>query len=206
MSVGSTTYRTLINAIRDTFDSSAGQYRRFDRSNSKSSESRSSPSNSKSAHHLSTSSHNIFSSSSSHPPIPPQPSPPPQKVTTTMSSAYRSKFSACTSYTVLLALALSCQLFLLHQGVAAQTCGYPGSPAHAIVSMSPQGPIQSGTTATYNCDNGYELLGPARRTCNENGTWTPLGIPFCGLSQEVLIGGRASKEGATAVYEVTSQT
>ncbi len=62
----------------------------------------------------------------------------------------------------------------------AQTCGYPGSPAHAIVSMSPQGPIQSGTTATYNCDNGYELLGPARRTCNENGTWTPLGIPFCG--------------------------
>ncbi len=121
MSVGSTTYRTLINAIRDTFDSSAGQYRRFDRSNSKSSESRSSPSNSKSAHHhhLSTSSHNIFSSSSSHPPIPPpQPSPPPQKVTTTMSSAYRSKFSACTSYTVLLALALSCQLFLLHQGVA----------------------------------------------------------------------------------------
>lgn len=48
--------------------------------------------------------------------------------------------------------------------------------------MSPQGPIQTGTIATYTCDNGYELLGPARRSCNENGTWTPLGIPFCGKS------------------------
>lgn len=29
------------------------------------------------------------------------------------------------------------------------------------------------------CERGFELLGPARRVC-ENGQWTPEGIPFCG--------------------------
>ena len=27
---------------------------------------------------------------------------------------------------------------------------------------------------------GFELLGPARRVCGQEGTWTPQGIPFCG--------------------------
>ena len=27
---------------------------------------------------------------------------------------------------------------------------------------------------------GFELLGPARRVCGTNGTWSPQGIPFCG--------------------------
>ncbi|KAH9412532.1 C-type lectin (CTL) or carbohydrate-recognition domain (CRD) [Dermatophagoides pteronyssinus] len=59
-----------------------------------------------------------------------------------------------------------------------QTCNYPGSPAHASVTFTNERMV-SGTIATYTCDNGYELLGPSRRLCHQNGTWTPLGIPFC---------------------------
>lgn len=59
------------------------------------------------------------------------------------------------------------------------TCGYPGSPAHASVSFS-NTPVVAGSSASYTCDNGYELLGPPRRVCQANGTWAPIGIPFCG--------------------------
>ena len=65
----------------------------------------------------------------------------------------------------------------------AGTCGYPGSPAHGIVTFKPlvsSHQVSPGTVASYTCDNGYELLGPQHRVCNQNGTWTPLGIPFCG--------------------------
>ena len=40
--------------------------------------------------------------------------------------------------------------------------------------------VSAGTIAEYTCDRGFELLGPARRLCGENGTWSPQGIPFCG--------------------------
>lgn len=60
-----------------------------------------------------------------------------------------------------------------------KTCGYPGSPAHATVTFNSE-TLEVGTTATYVCNNGYELLGPQRRLCNNNGTWTPVGVPFCG--------------------------
>lgn len=36
------------------------------------------------------------------------------------------------------------------------------------------------TVATYTCERGFELLGPARRQCQADGTWTPEGVPFCG--------------------------
>jgi len=68
------------------------------------------------------------------------------------------------------------------------SCGYPGSPAHASVSLTTDF-IETGTIATYTCDNGYELLGPSRRTCNQNGTWTPVGIPFCGEFESYLTTG-----------------
>jgi len=58
-------------------------------------------------------------------------------------------------------------------------CGFPGAPAHSTVDFS-QEPIRSGTVARYTCDRGFELLGPARRVCSNNGTWVPQGIPFCG--------------------------
>lgn len=59
------------------------------------------------------------------------------------------------------------------------TCGYPGSPAHASVTFNTSH-VVAGTAASYTCDSGYELLGPPRRLCQANGTWSPVGIPFCG--------------------------
>ena len=64
-------------------------------------------------------------------------------------------------------------------GAGAPTCGYPGSPAHASVTFNTS-QVVAGTAASYTCDNGYELLGPPRRLCQANGTWSPAGIPFCG--------------------------
>ncbi|KAG1668917.1 hypothetical protein GQR58_017694 [Nymphon striatum] len=57
-------------------------------------------------------------------------------------------------------------------------CGYPGAPSHATVTFSSED-ITTGTVATHSCERGFELLGPARRICSENGTWIPHGIPFC---------------------------
>ena len=60
-----------------------------------------------------------------------------------------------------------------------ESCGFPGAPAHSTVEFS-SSTIGPGTVARYTCDRGFELLGPARRICNTNGTWVPQGIPFCG--------------------------
>lgn len=92
MSVNSfTTYRYLINAIRDTFDTPSG-YQRFDRSSNKSPKSQSTSSQS-------TSSQNTSKASQQAPPA-------------TMSS-HSSKYSApCSSYSVLITLAI--YLLLLH--------------------------------------------------------------------------------------------
>lgn len=40
--------------------------------------------------------------------------------------------------------------------------------------------LPEATVATYSCERGFELLGPARRQCQSDGTWTPEGVPFCG--------------------------
>ncbi|GIY59676.1 sushi, von Willebrand factor type A, EGF and pentraxin domain-containing protein 1 [Caerostris darwini] len=63
-------------------------------------------------------------------------------------------------------------------------CGYPGSPAHSSIAFSTE-VIGPGTVATYTCDVGFEILGPARRVCTANGTWTPQGIPFCVINVAV---------------------
>ena len=63
------------------------------------------------------------------------------------------------------------------------SCGFPGAPAHSTVQFTEPGASQTvstGAIAEYTCDRGFELLGPARRVCGENGTWSPQGIPFCG--------------------------
>ena len=63
------------------------------------------------------------------------------------------------------------------------TCGFPGAPAHSSVQFSEGSTgdrVAAGGIAEYTCDRGFELLGPARRVCSQNGTWSPQGIPFCG--------------------------
>ena len=74
-------------------------------------------------------------------------------------------------------------------------CGYPGAPAHSSVRFTGSdidevideeeillrdSYLPEGTIATYSCERGFELLGPARRQCQAEGTWTPEGVPFCG--------------------------
>lgn len=59
-----------------------------------------------------------------------------------------------------------------------RNCRFPGSPAHSEVFFSDES-LGPGSVATYTCERGFELLGPARRTCT-NGNWVPEGIPFCG--------------------------
>ncbi|ODN00688.1 CUB and sushi domain-containing protein 2 [Orchesella cincta] len=58
------------------------------------------------------------------------------------------------------------------------SCGYPGAPAHSSLTFSaPE--LKPGVVASYACERGFELLGPARRICQADGRWLPEGIPFC---------------------------
>ncbi|XP_055712742.1 uncharacterized protein LOC129807475 [Phlebotomus papatasi] len=61
-----------------------------------------------------------------------------------------------------------------------QSCSFPGSPAHSHVTFSDES-LSNGCVASYSCERGFELLGPARRVC-DNGNWVPEGIPFCVLN------------------------
>ncbi|XP_017017292.1 uncharacterized protein [Drosophila kikkawai] len=76
-------------------------------------------------------------------------------------------------------------------------CSFPGSPAHSSVVFSSAN-LTQGTVASYSCERGFELLGPARRVCDK-GQWVPEGIPFCVLN---VAAGKApmqiSTEGAGA--------
>ncbi|KOX68875.1 Sushi, von Willebrand factor type A, EGF and pentraxin domain-containing protein 1 [Melipona quadrifasciata] len=89
-------------------------------------------------------------------------------------------------------------------------CGYPGAPAHSSVRFT--GPdtedvideedallkdtiFPEGTVATYSCERGFELLGPARRQCQIDGSWTPEGVPFCVLN---VAGGKAPMQSSSS--------
>merc|ERR1719266_2743889 len=75
-------------------------------------------------------------------------------------------------------------------------CGFPGAPAHSTVTFSPSDDnAREGTIAEYSCDRGFELLGPARRVCGANGTWSPQGIPFCVLN---VAAGKAPMQSSVA--------
>ncbi|XP_043216891.1 sushi, von Willebrand factor type A, EGF and pentraxin domain-containing protein 1-like isoform X3 [Amphibalanus amphitrite] len=76
----------------------------------------------------------------------------------------------------------------------AMGCGFPGAPAHSTVTFSSDS-IGPGTVATYSCDRGFELLGPARKECQGNSTWTPAGIPFCVIN---VAAGKAPMQSSTA--------
>ncbi|XP_036677074.2 uncharacterized protein [Drosophila suzukii] len=80
----------------------------------------------------------------------------------------------------LLAVALASALaFAQAQNIDAG-CSFPGSPAHSSVVFS-NANLTQGTVASYSCERGFELLGPARRVCDK-GQWVPEGIPFCVLN------------------------
>jgi len=98
-------------------------------------------------------------------------------------------------------------LGLVHSGMC--SCGFPGAPAHSSVQFSDRSAnaaqaeatlgssltVEQGTIAEYTCDRGFELLGPARRVCANNGTWSPQGIPFCVLN---VAAGKAPMQSSVA--------
>jgi len=89
-------------------------------------------------------------------------------------------------------------LIALSPGLVSSQCGYPGAPAHSSVEFSEAGGGGEhgvGSIAEYSCDRGFELLGPARRVCGENGTWSPQGIPFCVLN---VAAGKAPMQSSVA--------
>ncbi|XP_011313896.1 uncharacterized protein [Fopius arisanus] len=98
----------------------------------------------------------------------------------------------------------------LAKGSDSSGCGYPGAPAHSTIRFTDGGldevldeeealikdttfPI--GAVAIYSCERGFELLGPARRRCQSDGTWTPEGVPFCVLN---VAGGKAPMQSTSA--------
>ncbi|XP_017114187.1 uncharacterized protein LOC108137139 isoform X1 [Drosophila elegans] len=81
---------------------------------------------------------------------------------------------------LLLALALALTLALAQAQNIDEGCSFPGSPAHSSVVFS-NANLTQGTVASYSCERGFELLGPARRVCDK-GQWVPEGIPFCVLN------------------------
>ncbi|XP_012279184.1 uncharacterized protein LOC105699061 [Orussus abietinus] len=107
---------------------------------------------------------------------------------------------------LVLSLAL---LFCPAQGNEGGGCGYPGAPAHSSVRFTGGGiedvideqealpkdtTLPEGTVATYSCERGFELLGPARRQCNQDGVWVPEGVPFCVLN---VAGGKAPMQSSS---------
>ncbi|GLV45530.1 uncharacterized protein CBL_02550 [Carabus blaptoides fortunei] len=76
---------------------------------------------------------------------------------------------------------------------AEQGCRFPGAPAHSSVIFSDE-TLGAGTVATYTCERGFELLGPARRVCEPDGRWLPDGIPFCVLN---VAAGKAPMQAST---------
>lgn len=64
------------------------------------------------------------------------------------------------------------------------SCSFPGAPAHSTVQFTDDS-LASGTVASYSCERGFELLGPARRVC-DSGQWVPEGIPFCGKYRRMV--------------------
>jgi len=93
------------------------------------------------------------------------------------------------------ALSLSLILAVVTTVLSDSSCGFPGAPAHSTVKFSPGEDVREGTIAEYSCDRGFELLGPARRVCANNGTWSPQGIPFCVLN---VAAGKAPMQSSVA--------
>ncbi|XP_076620549.1 uncharacterized protein LOC143341439 isoform X1 [Colletes latitarsis] len=99
---------------------------------------------------------------------------------------------------------------LATQGCNGAGCGYPGAPAHSSVRFTGTDTqdvideedallkdtiLPEGTVATYSCERGFELLGPARRQCQTDGSWTPEGVPFCVLN---VAGGKAPMQSSSS--------
>lgn len=58
-------------------------------------------------------------------------------------------------------------------------CGPPAVPLNAKVKTVSGGDLLGISEATYECDSGYELFGPAKVRCDARKGWERE-LPFCG--------------------------
>lgn len=58
-------------------------------------------------------------------------------------------------------------------------CGPPAVPLNARAKTVSGGDLAGITEATYECDSGYELFGPAKVRCDARKGWERE-LPFCG--------------------------
>lgn len=63
---------------------------------------------------------------------------------------------------------------------AASDCGNPGVPDNGQVSLSAGTTL--GSTATYLCDVGHDLIGATVRKCRTDGQWSN-SVPICMTGQ-----------------------
>ena len=62
-------------------------------------------------------------------------------------------------------------------------CPVLSDPANGMVTMTGN---SVGDTATYTCDDGYELIGSMTVTCMDDGAWSD-GPPMCRRKQHYIL-------------------
>ena len=65
--------------------------------------------------------------------------------------------------------------YLLNVGTAPIDCGDPGTPEDGVKLGDD---FRIGATVYYECDGGFELVGPASRVCQPDGLWSGF-LPTC---------------------------
>ena len=65
-------------------------------------------------------------------------------------------------------------------GVTCPTSSWP-APSNGELSnhCRAQSQVQSGTTCSVTCNNGYQLNGPSSSRCGDDGNWSPRSSPNC---------------------------
>lgn len=67
--------------------------------------------------------------------------------------------------------------------ITAVDCGHPSGPPNGHVAVAE---VSFGSVATYSCNTGYGLSGPATRTCLSNGEWSS-SAPTCNGKSQLLM-------------------
>ncbi|KAM8716457.1 hypothetical protein ACLKA7_003348 [Drosophila subpalustris] len=80
---------------------------------------------------------------------------------------------------------------------APRSCGQPPDPAYGWHAGEC---YTYGCKITYNCGNGYELVGKHERYCQSDGSWTPKELPTCVLVTSVVCPTPENPKNGKATY------
>ena len=56
-----------------------------------------------------------------------------------------------------------------------------------LFTRNENGTILTGAVAEYQCKQGYQLIGPAKKICMEKGDWEPQDKVFCAVKGQTKI-------------------